>query len=71
MASQNYNHRIGQNKRRREEAEAKIAAEAAERDVTVLGVAKSYTDEQVGQERRDRQVLASRVSELEKARDRA
>ena len=65
------NHKVAQHDRRHKEAVAQVAAEAAERDVTVLSTAKAYTDEQVGQERRDRQVLASRVSELEKARDRA
>lgn len=67
-AKKNPNHRISQNRRRVDEAASEIAAEAAERDVIVLNTAKAYTDEQVAQERRDRQVLASRVSDLERAR---
>jgi hypothetical protein len=47
MASQNYGHRIGQNMRRRKEADTRIDADAAERSERVLNQAKAYTDERV------------------------
>lgn len=62
---QNPNHRIGQENRRRKEADARLEADAAERDERVYNLAKAYTDEQVGQVQRDLKVTNARLNAVE------